>query len=214
MSNHFTYEIDERNLRLQLKEHEVPAKEDTWQKFEAFSDALPCSPSHRGMSFNFNLNRNVILPAVFGVIIILFSFLLVNFISIKVADKKSGNAKTEIKSAAAPMSLLSEEKNKSVSKSTPEIKNAEQPKVEASQVADEKTTPLNPVQIQTIPENTQQVATTAIANTETAGEVKTETAVKKKRKRRSAEVIEEQQLQEVRPTLVTDDRETEDVRPN
>ena len=34
MSNHFTYEIDERKLRVKLKDLEYPLNEELWKKFE------------------------------------------------------------------------------------------------------------------------------------------------------------------------------------
>ena len=98
MSN-FTYEIDERNLRIQMKEFIVPVKEDAWQKFETFSDSMVNKHrENRLKNFNFSLNRGVVLPSVFGVIIILFSFLLVNFVSIK-NPSKVNDQKAEIKRA-------------------------------------------------------------------------------------------------------------------
>ena len=101
MSN-FTYEIDERNLRIQLKEFVVPLKEDAWQKFETFSDSMVSQQrENRLKSFNFSLNRSVVLPSVFGIIIILFSFLLVNFVSIKNPVKES-DQKVETAIVSAP----------------------------------------------------------------------------------------------------------------
>ena len=72
MSN-FTYEIDERNLRIQMKEFTVSVKEDAWLKFETFSDSMVNQQrENRLKNFNFSMNRSVVLPSVFGVIIILF----------------------------------------------------------------------------------------------------------------------------------------------
>lgn len=84
MSSHFKYEIDERNLRLQLKENELSFSEDAWQKFEAFTNAQKSSANDAIIKrISVPLNRNLVLPAVFGVVIILFSLLLFNFINIK-----------------------------------------------------------------------------------------------------------------------------------
>lgn len=84
MSSPFKYEIDERRLRLRLKENEVPFHEDAWLKFEAFA-ATQNQPVNDTLvqRFQFSLNRNLVLPLVFASVIVLFSLLLFNFITIK-----------------------------------------------------------------------------------------------------------------------------------
>lgn len=96
MSKHFSYEIDERNLRVQLKNLEVPHRTEAWSKFEVYADAHPIitqKPVFAG--FDLKLSRQVVMPAIFGAIIILFSFLLYNFVSIK-KDKEASPALTEV----------------------------------------------------------------------------------------------------------------------
>ncbi len=84
MSSHFNYEIDERNLRVRLKDMVMPYKEEAWVQFENYSDTYKNSHKNHSLPrFQLNLNRNIILPAVFGVVIILFSLVLFNFITIK-----------------------------------------------------------------------------------------------------------------------------------
>lgn len=114
MSSHFNYEIDERHLRVRLKEMEMPYKEDAWLQFEAFSD-LNCiaGKASKLPTIRLNLNRTLILPFVFGAVIILFSLLLVNFISIK-------NTKTAAKKDAILLANT-ESASKPVSKSNPVI---------------------------------------------------------------------------------------------
>jgi cytoskeletal protein RodZ len=91
MSSHFNYEIDERNVRNQLKALEMPFKEEAWYSYEAYAKQFQSTHKSQLLpNFNFALNRNVVLPVVFGAIIVLFSFLLFNFINIK-------NTKTEKK---------------------------------------------------------------------------------------------------------------------
>jgi cytoskeletal protein RodZ len=91
MSSHFNYEIDERNVRNQLKALEMPFKEEAWYSYEAYAKQVQSTHKSQLLpNFNFALNRNVVLPVVFGAIIVLFSFLLFNFINIK-------NTKTEKK---------------------------------------------------------------------------------------------------------------------
>jgi hypothetical protein len=84
MSNHFKYEINEVNLKLQLKGHELPFNDEAWKRFESFSNSQKTIVRNDVMQrFSVKLNRNVVLPIVFGSVIILFSFLLLNFINIK-----------------------------------------------------------------------------------------------------------------------------------
>src|SRR5205809_1060857 len=84
MNNTFIYAIDERNLRIQLRSLESPSTNEAWSKFEQVADANPFRTSKRPFQgIHITLNRNVVLPAVFGIIICLFSLLLLNFVSIK-----------------------------------------------------------------------------------------------------------------------------------
>ena len=84
MSTIFSYEIDERNLRVQLKNLEIPLKEEAWQKFDSYARTHgqpEQSPVFQQLQFR--LNRNVVMPAIFGTIILVFSLMLYNFVSIK-----------------------------------------------------------------------------------------------------------------------------------
>lgn len=84
MSNIFNYEIDERNLRVQLKNLEFSVKEDAWEKFEAYASENPVAIQRSGWKpVQISLSRNLVLPLVFGLIVFLFSFLLYNFVDIK-----------------------------------------------------------------------------------------------------------------------------------
>src|SRR4051812_41054745 len=84
MSSHFNYEIDERNLRVRLKDMKIPHKEEAWLQFEMYSDGAKSSFKTSSLPrFQLNINRSVVLPVVFGVVIIAFSLLLFNFVSIK-----------------------------------------------------------------------------------------------------------------------------------
>lgn len=220
MSNHFTYEIDERNLRIQLKELEVPVKEDAWQKFEIFSDAQVSHHTNSALrNFNLNLNRNVVLPVVFGVIIILFSFLLVNFISIK-NPKKENAQKAEISPVIKPEPQPLENKTaaaplKTVPEMQPDTKNNEALNVAEVKITKEGAVADIPAPVSPQPQQTEpQIAGTEVAaETTSTADVKSETPVKKKRKRRSAEVIESDQLPDIRPSLISEEHE-EDIRPN
>ena len=95
--SHFKYEINERSLRMQLKENSVPFSDEAWIKFESFS-ATQKNTSHENVMkrFQVSLNRNVVLPVVFGGVIILFSLLLFNFVNIKNPNQETA----EVKAAA------------------------------------------------------------------------------------------------------------------
>lgn len=90
--SHFKYEINERHLRMQLREHTVSIDEDAWRKFESFSTNQKNNSHESGMKkFNIPLNRNVVLPVVFGMVIILFSLLLFNFVNIKNPEQETAD---------------------------------------------------------------------------------------------------------------------------
>lgn len=102
MSSHFNYEIEERNMRNQLKELELSFKEEAWLNYEEYAKQFQSVHKTQLIpNFNFALNRTLILPIVFGGIIILFSFLLFNFINIK--NTKTKQEVTEVK---APVTTL------------------------------------------------------------------------------------------------------------
>jgi hypothetical protein len=104
MSNHFTYEINERNVRLQLKGHRFDAKESDWLRFQ--EHAAENVSFRKGIKvadkFNITLNRNIILPVIFGIIILGFSLLLVNFMSIKNNNNSLKTAPAQIEKSTAP----------------------------------------------------------------------------------------------------------------
>jgi cytoskeletal protein RodZ len=212
MSNIFTYAIDERTLKIQLKGMEAAATEQAWHKFEMYADAHPFTqPQNRFKNFQVNLNRNVVLPVVFGVIICLFSFLLFNFISIKNPHKAELNneaSQPEIKinnDLSLPMETSASLMNSFVSKK-------EEPKAEplpvvksepvvATTIIPETNTTSSPVTTQPVVEQVA-VATVPATNTE----------VVPKRKKRNAE---EEQLSEIRPTTVSDEVDEEvEIIPN
>lgn len=215
MSNHFTYEIDERNLRMQLGDHLVPHKEDAWHRFESFSDSQQQTRrDNRMKGISITLNRNVVLPVVFGVIVILFSFLLVNFISIK-NPKSAGDSKTEASLAPAQKELAKPEIKTPHTIQTPVVEPKQQTAVVVPPGIEPTQKNTNTAQI---PVAVQNPVSTVVQNAPDSGvaangEVKTETVVKKKRKRPASEVVESEVLPEIRPTLVTEERDLE-IRPD
>lgn len=218
MSNQFTYEIDERNLRTQLRELEVPLKEDSWHKFEAFSDTQVGQHTSSPLrNFNLNLNRNVVLPVVFGVIIVLFSLLMVNFISIKNPKKES--AQNSAASPAVSQELqINSQKPAAMAKPQPQVQ-PEQKNADALNVAEVKAGTEQPAAdiasaVTSEPQQTapQLPATEITSETSATAAVKVEAPEKKKRKRRSSDVVDPELLQ-IRPTLVSESEE-ENIRPN
>ena len=84
MSGHFVYEIDERKLRVRLQEFEVEPKQEAWSNFEAYYHSVHQQKNDRqGLKFNVPISMNVLLPIVFGGVIILIAILLFQFVSIK-----------------------------------------------------------------------------------------------------------------------------------
>src|SRR5687767_11455373 len=100
MSKQFIYAIDEQNLRGKLTSMLAPVREDAWSRFDSYAvaHARPVEAS-RFKNFNIPLNRATVLPAAFAVIIIFFSFLLFNFISI---NPKKANLTHPVTSASVP----------------------------------------------------------------------------------------------------------------
>jgi hypothetical protein len=230
MSNHFTYEIDERNLRMQLKDQEVPLSEEAWKRFESFTNSQTVHQQRHGIrKFNLTLNRNIVLPAVFGAVIISFSFLLFNFISIKDPQKTLEQKAEVVKPViTVPAAAAKVQKQNVVVVQTESPVKTETTPVETKPVAEakpqafvsqsgmpgDKAEPKRVEQvpaetaasINTAPDNGAQVQTSMV-NTEIKAE---EVPVKKKRRRHSQV---EEQLPAISPSLVSDEQEA-DVRPN
>ncbi len=89
-------------MRNQLKELEVSFKEEAWFNYEAYAKQFQSVHKTQLLpNFNFALNRTLILPIVFGGIIILFSFLLFNFINIK-----NTKTKQEVSEVTPPVTAV------------------------------------------------------------------------------------------------------------
>ena len=83
MSSYFNYEIDEHRIRIQLKEHQVFFKEEAWNNYEKYVEKFRVRELETSKNLKFGINRNVILPIIFFVIILFFAFILYEFLSIK-----------------------------------------------------------------------------------------------------------------------------------
>lgn len=144
MSSHFNYEIDERNLRLKLRDMLLPYKEEAYVQFENFSNMNYIANKSASLpSFNFNINRTLILPFIFGGIIILFSLLLFNFISIKnikPSEQKKELANKEIEVKKSLPAVIPQVKKEVIKVDTASIKTVVKP-AETPTVAAEKIKP-------------------------------------------------------------------------
>ncbi|MDI1354348.1 MAG: hypothetical protein PSX36_05500 [bacterium] len=211
MSKTFTYEIDERRLRLQLRDVNVPLKEDAWDKFEVYAQAHPLEqPKHRFTKFELKLSRNVLLPLVFGGIICVFSFLLFNFISIKKPIGQTEPNENPVPSKAIQHLPAQEFAPTSVKVATAAEKPATMP--ESSQTTDQ------PQLVETqatshMAEQTKQEASAPdsakmkVASTVNQDKI-SEPSARPKRKKDP-----DQSLSEIKPNAVSDEEEVE-VVPN
>jgi hypothetical protein len=186
MSTIFSYDIDERNLRVQLKNLEIPLKEEAWQKFEIYSQSNAKTEQTPFLqNLQFGLSRNVVMPAIFGSIILLFSLLLYNFVSIK-KDK---------------------EQQETIS-SLPPLENASEPEPEVVSTAPEVQTTLISTEEMPVPE-TLPAEVTAPAETPvpeapaitTNSETRQAEAAERKRQRRR----ERETLSAIKPSIITEE---------
>jgi hypothetical protein len=84
MSSHFNYEINESRMRNRLKNMSLPVEESDWKRFAEYAQNHPLNSRRSSLpAFQININRTLLLPLAFGLIIIAFSFLLFNFVNIK-----------------------------------------------------------------------------------------------------------------------------------
>jgi len=241
MSSHFTYEIDERRLRVKLKELELPHSEEAWQSFESFTGSQ-ARHNHNALStIQLPLNRNVIVPAVFGLLIVVFSVILFRFININTAPQQ---APVQEMAVPAPESTPAPATPASAGTSTQPVTNQVTPTAgptASHTLAKQAATPTSatvagnnapqqatkPLVTNTLttsaPKPTAKSSSTSVPTSSTttlstAGTVNgtntaTEPGVKKKRKRRSAEEVESEPATETRPAIDADERSVGE-RPN
>ncbi len=223
MSSHFNYEIEERNMRNQLKQLELTYKEEAWLNYEEYAKQFQSvNKTQLIPNFNFALNRTVILPVVFGGIIILFSFLLFNFINIKNSKSTATSNAAEMK---AGLDAVAE-------KPKPEPKKAVVVPVKKQETPVVKETPVNTNTIAALPNantgnaliaktlpaiqgNTNSVnavttSSTAIeAGVKTASTYTLDPTKKKRRKKNTVEVLESIATPVSLPTVTQEEAEPE-----
>ncbi|MBA3680739.1 MAG: hypothetical protein H0W73_06185 [Bacteroidetes bacterium] len=223
MSSHFNYEIEERNMRSQLKELEFSYKEDAWLNYEEYAKQFQSVNKTQLLpNFNFALNRTVILPVVFGGIIILFSFLLFNFINIK---NTNATAKTDVTEMKASMDVVAEKPKPEPKKAVVvPVKKAETPVIKETAILTNTVAVLpntntgNALIAKTLPAvQTNTAATLAVTNPSTSINtlgVKTATTYtfdpkKKRRKKNTVEVLESIATPISLPTVTQEEAEPE-----
>jgi H+/gluconate symporter-like permease len=223
MSSHFNYEIEERNMRNQLKALEMPFKEDAWYSYEAYAKQFQSTHKTQLLpNFNFAINRTVVLPIVFGAIIVLFSFLLFNFINIK---NSKAEKKEVVETKPAPTTTSTQKKEPTSKKeiAAPIVKKEEASLTESitptNSLATVAPNPVNTV-AKTIPvvtNNTVEVKT-IISNTTVVEQnsqlarsatIYTVAPKKKRRKKGNAEVLESIATPVSLPSLTQEEVEPE-----
>jgi len=84
MSNHFTYEIDERNLKQKLKNFELEYKPEAWLKFQNQGlSQIKVKEPNAFIKGKVHFNKNLVLGLIFLLIIISISSVLFKIIKIK-----------------------------------------------------------------------------------------------------------------------------------
>lgn len=84
MSSPFSYELDERQIKLMLQDVELTCCEQAWQKFEEFSAVeRKASLNVTVPKLNFGISRSIIIPIFFILLIAGFSSILFSFVDFK-----------------------------------------------------------------------------------------------------------------------------------
>jgi hypothetical protein len=86
MSSQFSYELDERQIRLMLQDAELDYNEAMWHKFDEMSVTQARTSSNIGNyipTINFGISRSIIVPVIFIVLIGGLSAMLFSFVDFK-----------------------------------------------------------------------------------------------------------------------------------
>lgn len=86
MSSQFSYELDERQIRIMMQDAEVEGNDVLWSKFEGLATIEPStsvSLSHLVPSFNLSVSRSIIVPVLFVALIGGLSAMLFSFVDFK-----------------------------------------------------------------------------------------------------------------------------------
>lgn len=238
MSHHFTYEINESKIREQLKAFEIKPTADDWNAVVNIQIA-ESKVNRRNMDsvINFTLNRNILIPAAFGLMLVTFSILIFNFISIKPSVNSVENEESLItpvpntaigttqsnpsqnlkpkpneKQGSKPILLRSD--SLMVLNSNPGTNKTTHTKSDSIVTEKEKNRLL--VNKQVIPTANSTDSTKPIANVQVADSSSNSNgqaeASRKKKKSGAIESLLQESDKVLRPTLVTEEKES-DERP-
>ncbi len=86
MSSQFSYELDERQIRLMMQDAELDYNEAMWHKFDEMSVTQARTSSNIGNyipTLNFGISRSIIVPVIFIVLIGGLSAMLFSFVDFK-----------------------------------------------------------------------------------------------------------------------------------
>jgi hypothetical protein len=86
MSSQFSYDLDERQIRIMMQDAEADGNEVLWTKFESMATLETKSPVNIGHllpSFNLSISRSIIVPVLFVVLIGGLSAMLFSFIDFR-----------------------------------------------------------------------------------------------------------------------------------
>ena len=86
MSSQFSYELDERQIRLMMQDAELDYNEAMWHKFDEMSFTQARTSSNIGNyipTINFGISRSIIVPVIFIVLIGGLSAMLFSFVDFK-----------------------------------------------------------------------------------------------------------------------------------
>lgn len=88
MSNQFSYELDERQIRILMQDAESDYNESLWNKYESIEPTTSCKSSSVQIGnyipkFNLSISRSVIVPVLFIILIGGLSAMLFSFVDFK-----------------------------------------------------------------------------------------------------------------------------------
>ena len=207
MSNQFSYELDERQIRILMQNAELEYDEGAWQKFSS----IPVIDHKQGISavipkINIGISRSVIVPIFFIVMIGGLSALLFNFVDFKKKEEvvneipltkpiitKKNIDPTPIISKPIAIVPIAKDSTDSSSKVTPVI--TEPP------VVSKKTEEVDKI----IEPNTKPITTESTVSNQKEKKVEAPVVSKKRKKRKRKEIIEELPIINARTTNSNED---------
>ena len=88
MSSQFSYELDERQIRILMQDAETNYNEALWDKFESIEPTSGCKSSSVQIGnyipkFNLSISRSIIVPVLFIILIGGLSAMLFSFVDFK-----------------------------------------------------------------------------------------------------------------------------------